>query len=106
MDDDEVFNSDHLRQVVETPIASSTQGPKITLHSPVVKRGLVSSTPRLVPQPVLFDLSKIPDIETSGKDTESEAEGIPNIGTQSWSVLYPQRRRARQDTSMQCTAGS
>ena len=37
----------------------------------------ISSTPCLVPQPVSFNVSRIPDIETSGKDTGSEAEARP-----------------------------
>ena len=79
--EDEVFQ---LPQVPDTPIAGSSHGQKVTFRSPVVRPGSVSSTPRLVPQPVSFDVSRIPDSETSGKDTDSEAvEKLPfkfNLG--------------------------
>ena len=65
------------------PIAGSGHGHKVTFRSMVVRPVLVSSTPQLVPQPVSFDLSGIPDTETSGKDTDSEAEGRPNLGKRS-----------------------
>ena len=39
-----------------------------------MRPGLISSMPHLVPQPVFFDVSRIPNSETSGKDTDSEAE--------------------------------
>ena len=73
--EDEVF---HLPQVPDTPIAVSGHGHKVTFRSPVVRPWLVSSTPCLVPQPVSFDLSRIPDTETSGEDTNSEAEVRPD----------------------------
>ena len=52
--EDEVFQ---LPQVPDMPIA----GQKVTFGSPVVRPGSVSSTPHLVPQPVSFDVSRIPD---------------------------------------------
>ena len=58
----------------------------------------VSSTPHLVPQPVAFNLSGIPNTKTSGKDTDSEAEGMPNVGTRSGPTPQHQKfRRAKQD---------
>ena len=69
--EDEVFQ---LPQVPDTPIAGSSHGQKVIFRSPVVRLGSVSSTPRLVPQPVSFNVSRIPNSETSGKDTGSEAE--------------------------------
>ena len=60
--DDGVF---HLPQVPDTPIAHSGHGHKVTFRSLVVRPGSVSSTPHLVHQPVSFNLSKIPDTETS-----------------------------------------
>ena len=69
--EDEVFQ---LPQVPDMPIAGSSHGQKVTFRSPVARPGSISSTPHLVPQPVSFDVSRIPDSETSGKDTYSEAE--------------------------------
>ena len=69
--DDEVF---HLPQVPDMPIAGSSHGHKVTFRSPVVRLGSISSTPHVVPQPVSFNVSRIPKIDTSGKDTDSEAE--------------------------------
>ena len=66
----EVFQ---LLQVPDMPIA----GQKVIFRSPVVRPGSVSSTPHLVPQPVSFDVLQIPSSETSGKDTDSEAEVRP-----------------------------
>ena len=43
----------------------------------------MSSAPHLVPQPIFFYLYEISDTETSGKDTDSEAEGVQNTGTRS-----------------------
>ena len=83
--DDEAF---HLPQVPGMPIAGSGHGHKVTFRSPVVRPGSVSSTPCLVPQPVSFDLSRIPDTETSGKDIDSEAEVKPNLGTRSGLTPY------------------
>ena len=71
---DEVF---HLHQVPDMHIAGSGHGHKVTFRSPVVRPGSVSSTSHLVPQPVFFVLSRIPETETSGKDTDSEAEVRP-----------------------------
>ena len=68
--ENEVFQ---LPQVPDTPIA----GQKVTFRSPVVRLGSVSLTPCLVPQPVSFDVLQIPNSETSGKDTDSEAEVRP-----------------------------
>ena len=48
--EDEVFQ---LPQVPDTP----TAGQKVTFRSPLVRLGSVSLTPRLVPQPVSFDVS-------------------------------------------------
>ena len=67
--DDEVF---HLPQVPDMPIAGSSHGYKVTLKSLVVRPGSISSISHLVPQPVSFNVSRIPDSETSGKDTDSE----------------------------------
>ena len=75
LSEDEVFESYHLPQVPDTPITGSGHGHKVTFRSPIVRPGSVSSTPHLVPQPVCFDLSRIPDIETSWKDMDSKAEG-------------------------------
>ena len=61
--EDEVFQ---LPQVSDTPIAGSSHGQKVTFRSPVVRPGSVSSMPHLVPQPVSFDVSRIPDRKTSG----------------------------------------
>ena len=73
--EDKVFESDHLPQVSDMPIAGSGHGHKVTFRSPMVTPGSVSSTPYLAPQPVSFELSGSTDTETSGKDTDSEAEG-------------------------------
>ena len=83
--EDEVFQ---LPQVPDTPIA----GQKVTFRSPVVRPGLVSSTPHLVPQPVSFDVSRIPNSETSGKDTDSEAEVRPR-------TPHIRNKRMREDAS-------
>ena len=69
--DDKVF---HLPQVPDAPIAGSDHGQIVTFSSPVVRLRSISSTPHLVPQPVSFNVSRIPNIETSGKDTDSEAK--------------------------------
>ena len=69
--DDEVFQ---LLQVPDIPIAGSSHGYNVTFRSPVVRPGSISSMPNLVPQPVSLDVSKIPNSETSGKNTDSEAE--------------------------------
>ena len=84
--EDEVFQ---LPQVPDTPIA----GQKVTFRSPVVRPGSVSSTPHLVPQPVSFDVSQIPDSETSGKDTDSEAEIRPR-------TPHTRNKRTRENASM------
>ena len=39
-----------------------------------MRLGSISSMPHLVPQPLSFNVSRIPNIETSRKDTDSEAE--------------------------------
>ena len=54
---------------------------ELLLHFEVIKRRLVSSPTNLSPQPMSFIHSEIPDPETSGSDTESEAEGIHKAGT-------------------------
>ena len=63
-----------LPPVPDTPIVGSSHGHKVTFRSPVVRLGSISLTPHLVPQPVSFNVSRIPDSETSGKDTDSEAK--------------------------------
>ena len=68
-------------------------GIKFTFRSPVVRPRLVSSTPSLVPQPVSLNLSKIPDIETSGKDMDSEAEVRPK-------TQHHKMKRMMQDASI------
>ena len=72
--EDEVFQ---LPQVPDMPIAGSSHGQIVTFRSPVVRLRSVSSTPHVVPQPVSFDVSQIPNSKTSGKDTDSEAEVRP-----------------------------
>ena len=84
--ENEVFQ---LPQVPDMPIA----GQKVTFRSPVVRLGLVSSTPCLVPQPVSFNVSQIPNSETSGKDTDSEAEVRPR-------TPHMRNKRTREDASM------
>ena len=69
--DDEVFQ---LPQVPDTPITGSGHGHKVTFRSLVVRLGSIPSTLHLVPQPVSFNVLRIPDSETSGKDTDSEGE--------------------------------
>ena len=49
--------------------------------------------PHLVPQPVSFNVSRIPDSETSGKDTDSEAEVRPRTPQQ-------KVKRMREDASI------
>ena len=71
------------------PIAGSGHGYRVTLRSLVTRTGSLSSTSNLVPQPVSFNLSEIPDTETSDKDTDSKAEGMPNMGTRSGRTPYP-----------------
>ena len=88
--EDEVFQ---LPQLPDTPIAGSSHGQKVTFRSPVVRLGSISSTPHLVPQPVSFDVSRIPDSETSGKDTDSEAETRPR-------TPYQKMKRMREDASI------
>ena len=73
---DDVFQ---LPQVPDTPTAGSSHGQKVTFSSPVVRLGSVSSTPHLVPQPVSFNVLRIPNSETSGKDTDSKDEIRPRI---------------------------
>ena len=69
--DDGVFQ---LPQVPDMCIAGSSHGHKVTFRSLVVKLGSISSIPHLVPQPVSFNVSRIPDSKTSGMDTDSEAK--------------------------------
>ena len=88
--DDEVFQ---LLQVPDTPIAGSSHGQKVTFGSPVVRLRSVSSTPHLVPQPVSFVVSRIPNSKTSGKDTDSEAEIRPRSP-------QPKVKRMRGDASI------
>ena len=77
--EDEVFQ---LPQVPDMPFAGSSHGQKVTFRSPVVRLGSISSTPQLVPQPMSFDVSRIPDSETSVKDTDIEAEMRPKLHIQ------------------------
>ena len=88
--EDEVFQ---LPQVPDMPIEGNSHGQKVTFRSPVVRMGSVSSTPHLVPQPVSFDVSQIPHSETSGKDTDSEAEVRPR-------TPHTKIKRTREDASM------
>ena len=60
----------------------------------------MTSTLHLVPQPITFNLSEIPDTEPSPKDTTNEAEGIQTMGTRSRLIPNPQRKRDKQDTSV------
>ena len=87
---DKVFQ---LPQVPDTSIAGSSHGHKVTFRSPVVRPGLISSTPHLVPQPVSFDVSRIPYSETSGKDMESEAEIMSR-------TPHQKVKRMREDASI------
>ena len=87
---DEVFQ---LPQVPDMPIAGCSHGQKVTFRSLVVRPGSVSSTPHLVPQPVSFDVSQIPNSDKSGKDTESEAEIRPR-------TPHAKIKRMREDASM------
>ena len=88
----------HLPQMPDTPLAGNSHWHKVTF-SPVMRPRLVSSTPHLVPQPESFNLTGIPNTETSGNDTDSEAEGRPNVGTRSGLTPYHQKR-TRQDASI------
>ena len=91
LSDDEVF---HLPQVPDTPLAGSGHGLWVTFLSPVVRPVSVSSTPCLVPQPLSFDLSKIHNIETSGKDMDSKEEVRPMTSHQ-------KVKRMRNDASIE-----
>ena len=75
------------------PIAGNSHGQIVTFRSPVVRLGSVSSTPHLVPQPVSFDESQIPNSETAGDDTDSKAEVRPR-------TPHAKIRRTREDASM------
>ena len=77
----------------DTPISGNSNGQKVTFRSPVVRLGSVSSTPHLVPQPVSFDVSSIPNSETFVKDTDSEAEVRPR-------TPHAKIKRMREDASM------
>ena len=88
--EDEVFN---LPKGHDTPLEDSGHGPRVTFRSLVVRPGSVSSTAHLVPQPVSFDVSKIYDVETSLKDTDSETEVRPK-------TLYPKSRVMCNDASI------
>ena len=72
--DNEVFQ---LPQMPDTPIAGSSQRHKVTFRGLVVRPGQISSMCHLVSQPVSFNVSRIPNSETSGKDTDSEADIRP-----------------------------
>ena len=58
-----------------------------------MRLGSVSSTPHLVPPRVSLDVSQIPNSETSGKDTYSEAEVRPR-------TPLAKIKRMREDASM------
>ena len=88
--EDEVFQ---LPQVPDMPITGSSYGQKVTFRSPVVRPVSVSSTPHLLPQPVSFDVSQIPNSETSSKDTDSKAEVRPK-------TPHAELKRMRKDASM------
>ena len=88
-----VFESYHLSQVLNTPITGSGHVHKVTFRSLDVRLGSVSSTTHLVPQPVSFNLSRIPNVETSGKDIESKAEGKSK-------TPHHKLRRMKNDASM------
>ena len=88
--DDEVFQ---MPQVPDMPITGSSHGQKVTFRSPIGRPGSVSSTPHLLPQPVSFNVSRIPGSKTSGKDTDDEAEIRPRTPQQ-------KVKRVRQDASM------
>ena len=61
---------------------------------------LVSSTPHLGPSASTFGLSGISNTKISGKDTDSEVEGRPNVGTRLGLTPYHQIiRQTRQDVS-------
>ena len=59
----------------------------------MVRPGSLSSTPPMAPQPVSFDLSRIPETETYGKDTDSEAGVRPK-------TPYQKVKRTRNDASI------
>ena len=81
IEDDEVSDSCHLPQILDTPISGSSHGHKVTFRSPVTRNGLVLTTPHLVTQPVSFNVLEIPSTETSDKDTAIPAKGITNMAT-------------------------
>ena len=58
----EEFDSVHLPQILDIPIAGSGHGDSVTFRSSVSRTVTLSSTPHLVPQPVSFNLSGIPNI--------------------------------------------
>ena len=60
----------------------------------------MSPTPHLVPQPVSFNLSGIPNTKTSRKDTNSEAEGGAKFRHKIWPDSTPNIKRTRQDASI------
>ena len=75
------------------PIAGSSHGHKVTFRSLVVRLGSISSMPHLVPQTVSFNVLRIPNSETSGKDTDSEAEVRMR-------TLHKKVKGMREDASM------
>ena len=89
----EVFESYHLPQVPVMPITGSGHGHKVTFSSLVLRPRSVLSTPHLAPQLVSFSLSGNSNIEMSGKDTDSVAEGRPK-------TPHHKTRRMRQDASI------
>ena len=72
----------NLPQVPDMLIAGGGHGHKVTLRSPVVRPGSISSTPCLVPQPVSFNVSRIPNIQIFGKDMDSEVKVRPETPCQ------------------------
>ena len=90
LSEDEVF---HLAQVPDMPLAGSGHGSRVTFRSMVVRPRMISSTPYLVPQPVAFNLSRIPNTETLEKDMDSEAEVKPM-------TPHQKMRRMKNDASI------
>ena len=88
--EDEVFQ---LPQEPDMPIAGSSHEQKVTFRSPVLRLGSLSSMPHLVPQPVSFNVSRIPNSKTSGKDLDSEAEIRPRSP-------HSKIKRTREDASI------
>ena len=95
---DEVFDSHQPPQIPDTSLAGSIHSHKFTFRNQVAKKGSVSSIPCLIHQPVSFNLSEIPEPETSDKDTDREGERVQNPNIRSRLAAYLQCRRTKQDT--------